>query len=150
MPPEAEEEMVRGFLASVDPIARGFAAAMNASMRQFTAALTARDGLIGALERFLAPYDAFLCPVTVGPAIRHCAPGTPVPVDAGSVSYLMGGLAYTAPFNLTGNPVAVLPMGRSAEGLPLGVQIVGRRWEDMRVLAVAEAIERMLPPVRLA
>jgi amidase len=62
----------------------------------------------------------------------------------------MGGLAYTSPFNLTGNPVVVLPLGRSAEGLPLGVQVVARRWDDMRALAVAEAIDSHMPPFSLA
>jgi amidase len=52
-------------------------------------------------------------------------------------------LAYTAPFNLTGSPVVVLPLGRSAEGLPIGVQVVGSRWQDMKVLALAEAIDRV-------
>ncbi len=40
-------------------------------------------------------------------------------------------------------------MGRSADGLPLGVQVVGRRWDDMRVLAIAEAIDGLLPRIRL-
>lgn len=151
MPPEAEAEQVqRLFAKRDDPITSGGASCEGATMRQFTAAMTARDRFIAVLERFFDNYDVLLCPVTVGPAIRHCAPGTPVPVDDRSVTYLMGGLAYTAPFNLLGNPVVVLPVGRSAEGLPLGVQVAGRRWDDMRVLAVAEAIDRLQPRIRLA
>jgi amidase len=149
-PPEVEVESARNLTTSEDDaMMRGIKSAVGATMRQFTATMTARDGFIGVLERFLDDYDALLCPVSVGPAIRHCASGTPVPVDAGSVTYTMGGLAHTAPFNLTGSPAAVLPMGQSTEGLPLGVQVVGRRWDDMRVLAVAEAIERLLPRMQL-
>ena len=47
-------------------------------------------------------------------------------------------------FNLTGNPGAVVPAGRSFEGLPVGVQIVGRPLEEERVLAVARHIEQAL------
>jgi amidase len=149
-PPEVEAESARNLTTSDDdPMMRGIKSAVGATMRLFTRVMTKRDGFIGVLERFLDDYDVLLCPVTVGPAIRHCAPGTPVPVENGAVTYMMGGLAYTAPFNLTGSPVAVLPMGQSAEGLPLGVQVVGRRWDDMRVLAVAEAIERVLPSLRM-
>ena len=151
MPPEAEAaEVERLFGKRGDAISRGAASCTGATMRQFTAAMTTRDRWIAILERFFDNYDVWLCPVTVGPAIRHCEPGTPVPVDDGSVTYWMGGLAYTTPFNLIGNPVVVLPLGRSAEGLPLGVQVVARRWDDMRALAVAEAIDSHMPAISLA
>ena len=43
---------------------------------------------------------------------------------------------------LLGNPAAVVPVGVSPEGLPIGVQIVGRPWEEERVLAIAACVER--------
>jgi len=48
--------------------------------------------------------------------------------------------------NLTGFPGACVPMGLSNEGLPIGVQIIGRPFEDELVLAVAEAIEQARGP----
>jgi Asp-tRNA(Asn)/Glu-tRNA(Gln) amidotransferase A subunit family amidase len=50
--------------------------------------------------------------------------------------------SYAEWFNLLGNPAAVVPVGRSAEGLPIGLQVVGRPWEEELVLAVAQEIER--------
>ena len=44
---------------------------------------------------------------------------------------------------LLGTPVVVLPVARSREGLPIGIQVVGRRWDDAGVLAVARVIERL-------
>ena len=44
-------------------------------------------------------------------------------------------------FNLLGFPAAVVPVGKSPEGLPLGVQIVGKPYQEMSVLAVAAQIE---------
>jgi amidase len=53
-------------------------------------------------------------------------------------------------FNFTGNPVLVLPVGLSSEGLPIGVQLVARRWGDDRLLSLASAFEgaigSYLPP----
>jgi amidase len=51
-------------------------------------------------------------------------------------------MRYTQWFNLFAAPAAVVPVGRSAEGLPIGVQVAGRPFEDETVLAVAEAIDR--------
>ena len=51
-------------------------------------------------------------------------------------------MAYSQWFNLLGNPGAVVPVGKSPEGLPIGVQIVGRPWEEEAVLAIAAKIEQ--------
>src|SRR5690349_19544712 len=54
--------------------------------------------------------------------------------------YWDAGQTFTSPFNLTGHPVVVLPLARSAEGLPIGVQLVGRWWGEVDLLAVARRI----------
>jgi len=51
---------------------------------------------------------------------------------------------YTAWFNQTGQPAVTLPMGTSATGLPLGVQLAGRRGTDALVLGVARWLEQTL------
>ncbi|MGN6390453.1 MAG: amidase, partial [Burkholderiaceae bacterium] len=51
----------------------------------------------------------------------------------------------TLPFNLTGLPALSLPWSRSADGVPIGIQVVGRRGEDWRVLAVAQRLEAASP-----
>lgn len=53
---------------------------------------------------------------------------------------------FTAPFNQSGHPCAVICGGFDARGLPVGVQIAGRRFDDLRVLAMAEALERAIWP----
>ena len=52
---------------------------------------------------------------------------------------------YTYPFNLTQQPAASVPAGLTQAGLPVGLQIVGRRGEDHLVLRAARAVERALP-----
>ena len=149
MPPEAEAQFAVQFGATLDadaPLVRGMAHAVNATMRQYTAALMKRDALIAVMEQFLATWDVLLCPVTAGPAFPHCQPRTPIAVDGGVVAYWTATAAYTTPFSLTGHPAVVLPMARSAEGLPIGLQVVGRRWGDMQLLAIARQLAEVIGP----
>jgi amidase len=149
MTPEAEAQFAAEFGAALDsdaPLLRGMANVVNATMRQYTATLMKRDALIAVFEQFLATWDVLFCPVTVGPAFTHCPPRTPIAVDGHTVPYWTAAAAYTSPFNLTGHPAVVLPMARSAEGLPIGLQVVGRRWGDMQLLAIARQLAEVIGP----
>jgi amidase len=115
-------------------------------MQQYAESLTKRDDLIAALEQFFTRWDALLCPVTVGPAIPHWPYGTPVTIDGQQVPYMPAGTAYTCLFNLTGHPAVVLPLTRSSEGLPIGLQVVGRRWGEMSLLAIAARLAQVIGP----
>lgn len=91
--------------------------------------------------RFLArmqEYPILICPVCAIPAFRHGE--REWQVDGHKLEYLTV-MSYSQWFNLFGLPAASVPVGTSPEGLPIGVQVVGRPWEDEAVLAVAEAIE---------
>ena len=78
--------------------------------------------------------------MSVGPAIAHGPSGGTLDVEGQAVPYQVAGTAYCAPFNVTGHASLVLPVARSAGGLPIGVQLVTRRWEDMRLLAIGRLI----------
>jgi len=119
-------------------VARGSARGAQAGVAEYAAALTRRDQLAAALERFFQGWDAFLCPVTVCPAIPHVPFGTPIDVDGKSVPYFIACTAYTCPFNLTGSPVVVLPMTKTRNGLPIGVQVVGARWSEPRLISLCK------------
>ena len=60
--------------------------------------------------------------------------------------YFVAGTAYTNPFNLTGHPAMSLPCGHTADGLPIGAQLVGAGGRTHELLAVASAVERYLSP----
>ena len=130
------------------PVARGAAKGARASIADYMMALTRRDRLIAALERFFAGCDAWLCPVSYGPAIGHVPFGTPVDVDGRKVPYFLATTAFTCPFNLTGHPALVLPLSIAQEGLPIGLQVVGRRWSEPGLLNLARTLSLLTGPFR--
>jgi amidase len=90
-----------------------------------------------------------------GPAFTHRKTGGPVDVDGQRVEYLQAAGGHTALFNFTGNPVLVLPLGLDGDGLPIGAQVVARRWGDDRLLSLAPALESLIgayqsPPIAIA
>jgi Asp-tRNA(Asn)/Glu-tRNA(Gln) amidotransferase A subunit family amidase len=95
-------------------------------------------------------FPVWLCPVCSIPAFRPFERSWTV--DGQTVAYL-DAMRYTQWFNLLGGPAAVAPVSRSAEGLPIGVQIAGRLCADELVLAVAAAVESAFgyqpPPIAL-
>lgn len=102
--------------------------------------LTQRHALIVTFEKILANYDAMLCPVCTREAFPHSWRGKPIEVDGQKLSYMMAGSAHSTVFNLTGSPVVVIPIGLTKDGLPVGIQVVGKRGQDMELLAVAEKL----------
>jgi amidase len=101
--------------------------------------LFGRDVLRATFLEQMDRYPILLCPVSAGPAFRHGERSWTI--EGKSVEYL-DAFSYSQCFNLLGNPAAVVPMGFSPEGLPIGVQIIGRPWEEESVLAVAARVER--------
>lgn len=108
-----------------------------------------RDALRAQFFAQMERYPILLCPVASIPAFRHGERSWQV--EGKTVVYL-DAWSYTEFFNLLGNPAAVVPVGHSSEGLPIGVQIVGRPWEEEQVLSVAAALEGQcgawkIPPI---
>lgn len=146
--PERVAERVAALNATLDghPLGAGSAKGATATLADYMTALTRRDELVTGLESFFDDFDALLCPVTVSPAIAHVPFGTPIDVDGKQVPYFLAGTAYTTPFNLSGSPVVVLPLARSQGGLPIGVQMVGRRWSEPALLAAAAKLALVTGP----
>ena len=136
----------------IDPMFTGRESDCSSMLKQFRAWSAAEPELSGEVlleawirrdtlrAEFLAQmrkYPIFLCPAAAIPAFRHGERSWTI--EGKAVSYL-DAWSYTEWFNLLGNPAAVVPVSQSAQGLPIGVQIVGRPWEEEQVLAVARAL----------
>jgi Asp-tRNA(Asn)/Glu-tRNA(Gln) amidotransferase A subunit family amidase len=99
-----------------------------------------RSQLLAEMNEF----SILLSPVCSIPAFRHGernwalhdANGAPRPLD------YLDAMRFTQWFNLLGAPAAVVPISRSAEGLPIGLQLAGRPYRDEDVLAIASILER--------
>jgi Asp-tRNA(Asn)/Glu-tRNA(Gln) amidotransferase A subunit family amidase len=133
---------IEGHEAELSPILRAFRAevaqAPPLTTQDLLNTLLARDVVRGNLLAKMEEFPILFCPVCAVPAFRHGE--REWTVQGRKVEYLKA-MSYSQWFNLLGNPAAVVPVGRSPEGLPIGVQIVGRPWEEEAVLAVAAKIE---------
>lgn len=109
------------------------------TLASYLEALDRRDRSMIAWERFFQQWDALLCPPAMTTAFPHCEAGTPLRVDGRDVDYWLVS-AHATVFNYTGHPAVVLPYQRDRDGLPFGVQIVGKRWDEARLLAIAKAL----------
>jgi amidase len=97
------------------------------------------DQLRETLTRELATYTAVVTPVAAIPAFRH---GERRWLIEGRPLEYFDAMRFTQWFNLLGAPAAVVPVGRSSEGLPIGVQVASYPHADEIVLAVAGLIDK--------
>jgi Asp-tRNA(Asn)/Glu-tRNA(Gln) amidotransferase A subunit family amidase len=97
-----------------------------------------RDELRIRFLKQIEKYPVLLSPVCSVPAFRHGE--REWKVEGQKVNYLTA-MSYTQVFNILGNPAAVVPVGRSPEGMPIGVQVIGRPYEEETVLAIAAEVE---------
>jgi amidase len=129
--PEAFKDTLRGEIEE----------GLRLSAADIGRAETAHGVLWRRFQAFLEKYEYFVLPTTQLPPFDV---NTPYPTEIGGVkfdSYIdwMKSCWY---ISATGNPAASVPGGFTAEGLPLGVQIVGRNKEDFAVLQIAHAFEQ--------
>ncbi|HEX8035206.1 MAG TPA: amidase, partial [Ktedonobacterales bacterium] len=109
------------------------------TLAQYLEALHRRDQSMIAWEQFFEKWDVLLCPPSMTTAFPHCEPGSPLPIDDHEEVYWLVS-AHTTVFNYTGHPALVLPYKLDHSGLPIGVQLAGKRWSDSRLLAIAQAL----------
>jgi aspartyl-tRNA(Asn)/glutamyl-tRNA(Gln) amidotransferase subunit A len=92
------------------------------------------------VNRLLATRDVLVAPstpITATPVGQHQVTIGSTPSDVRGAL-----LAFTRPFNLTGHPVCSIPCGFSREGLPIGLQLIGRPFDEATILRVADAFQR--------
>jgi aspartyl-tRNA(Asn)/glutamyl-tRNA(Gln) amidotransferase subunit A len=95
------------------------------------------------IEQLFESIDALVLPATPFPATR-IDESDPVALSRGNLT------RFTRMFNLTGHPAIVLPCGHTAEGLPIGLQIVGGYWQEDKIIHVARTYEAARGEFRIA
>lgn len=112
------------------------------SLEDYLHALDARDRITRTWEAFFNNWDALIAPVSMTTAFPHCETGHPILVDGEPVNYWRS-IGHCAPLNFTGQPVVTIPVGRDPNGLPIGIQVIGKRWSEHELLALAHKIDQI-------
>lgn len=127
--------MLREYLSSAEP-------ASPVTLEQFLKACAERDVLRADILHQMEAVPILLSPVSLAPAFRH-GQGNWRP---GQEHCYRDTMRHSQWLNLTGFPGASVPLGLSLEGMPVGVQVIGRPHEEELVLAVAERLEKARGP----
>ena len=144
------EPTIRGKRAQLSPIFREFLSfaeeAGPLSATELLDAWAQMDLLRAKTLEEMRAYPVLLCPVASVPAFRHGE--RTWSIDGNNVAYL-DAMRYTQWFNVLAAPGAVVPVAKSPEGLPIGVQIVARPFEDeiaLGIASIADAAFGYQPP----
>jgi aspartyl-tRNA(Asn)/glutamyl-tRNA(Gln) amidotransferase subunit A len=121
-------------------VAAGLAGTKHAATA-LIGALTTRAAIAETMRRFHERHDLLVTPTMPIPAIEA---GRDTPIDGSFGNDWVNWSPYTYPFNLTGQPAASVPVGRTKAGLPVGLQIVGPARQDMLVMRAARALESVV------
>lgn len=130
---------VAGRESELTPLFRArFVEGNTFTMDEYLNAADEWEKLSKAVKEYFANFDIFLCPTVPIPAFPH-----------GQNQFHIDGrelagrhtLRITLPWDLTGSPAISVPYGLSSDGLPIGVQVVGRHFDELKVLQVARLME---------
>jgi aspartyl-tRNA(Asn)/glutamyl-tRNA(Gln) amidotransferase subunit A len=138
MPPEVRSRILPFIVEWCMHRARNFTGADV--MAAYGQVMAMRDAAVRATARF----DFLLMPTTpvVSWGAEQHSPSDD-PHDA------LSHIAFTVAFNMSEQPAASVPWTHSADGLPIGVQVAGQRFDDLGVLRLSRALELLRPPLRL-
>ncbi|HEY8410012.1 MAG TPA: amidase [Pyrinomonadaceae bacterium] len=113
------------------------------SLDEYIANWMERDRLREELLRWMEPTPLIIAPVGATPAYEHDTLKVTV---QGATMGTFRAFSYAQAFNVFDLPVVTVPAGRSNQGLPIGVQIIGRPFAEEMVLAAAEVVEQIYNP----
>lgn len=118
-------------------------AAVNLTAADYSQALGTLDLMRAKFDDLFEKYDLLLSPTMAVPAFpinEH-----PTIIGGQEVDPFFGYLPFTYPINVIGHPAASVPCGFSADGMPIGLHIVGRKGDEETVIAASAAFERAMP-----
>ena len=106
-----------------------------------------RKRVYEVMYQYFNNYDVLITPTLPCPAFKPgwLETGTTYPTIGKKTLSTIDWITYTYPFNMTGLPAASIPTGWTNSGLPIGMQIVGKRYDEKTVLQVSKAFEEVSP-----
>ena len=143
------ETDLRGLRAMADRLGEKMTPHLAAVLRtewtaeQLTDAMVVRKAVTNKMWRFMRNYDLLITPTVAVPPFEVGIQG-PTVIDGRAVDQFEW-LHFTYPYNLTGSPAATVPAGWTDDGLPIGLQIIGRHLDDALVLRASACFEAAQP-----
>lgn len=120
------------------------------SVPSYMELLNKQQKYITIMDNFLDEYDVWITPVSSTTAFKHHKPSKtlgnfnvyndPILVDDKEVPYYIVTQAYTTIFSVTENPVLSMPIALDSNGLPIGIQVVAKRFQDFKLLEVGKVL----------
>jgi aspartyl-tRNA(Asn)/glutamyl-tRNA(Gln) amidotransferase subunit A len=133
-----------GYERQIDPqLLANLAEVKGVSGQDYARAMLRRSAIFDKIRRLFATYDVLLCPTVAVPPFEVGIEG-PRQITGRPVN-CREWFGMTPLFNLTGQPAATVPCGFTNDGLPIGLQIVGRRFDEVTVLRASAAFEAIRP-----
>ncbi len=121
---------------------------LNPSLEGYFQTLTKRDRFIAEMDAALEAWDVWICPVAATPAFTHRPAWSAIDIDGRAYPHATANGIYLLPFNVSGHPAVVIPIGQTHAGLPIGIQIVGKRWREMELLSIVKEIDNVIGDFR--
>ena len=134
------ETIIAGRHEELTPYIQRRLATPQPSMSEYLAASAELEQIRLDMARFFEDYDLLLCPT--GPIHAHEHEASELVIGDERIE-ARSSLRATIPFDITGSPAISVPFGWSADGLPIGVQLVGRHFQESTVLHAASALEAL-------
>ena len=132
------EAIIRGRESELSDVMRKRLTGPWPDMRQYAAALAGLEDIKRGITAYFHSYDLLLSPTMPTPAYPHDL--RELTIDGATIRTPRK-LKTVIPWDLTGSPAISVPFGMSSDGLPIGVQLVGRHWREDVVLQAALALE---------
>lgn len=127
--------------------AKGIKLGIYGGARRYAQTLDEQDAVADIYTGFLIRYDIWITPVCALEAFPHQQAGKPFVINGKTVPYTKAIAAYTFTTALSGHPIVVIPIGQKKNGLPVGIQIHARKWNDKRVLEIARYFEGLITKI---
>ncbi|MFT7613686.1 MAG: amidase [Parvicellaceae bacterium] len=121
--------------------AKGLALGQRLSNTGYAKALDDKDNFSSIFDNFLTKHDIWLTPVCCFEAYKHQRAGIPFDVNNKKVGYTEAIASFTFTTAYSGHPIAVIPIGKKKNGMPVGIQIHSRKWTDKKLLEIAKYFE---------
>lgn len=138
-------EVIEDWAPLMDPVVADYIrSGLPMGSRELGLGIRRRNALYASVEAIFEDFDLLVTP-TVAVTAFEIGQNNPATVNGKPLRSWRHWMCFTFPFNLTGHPAATVPAGWTDDGLPVGLQIVGPRWADRRVLAACRYLETVRP-----